>query len=123
MNKEFVDYQIALDMKSIDFDEPCFGYYINNEFHFFADLRNCNTNSEFKLYPTAPTFSQCFKWFREKHKLHSNIPQSGDMDDRYTFRIYDTFYPHTTVGRGNEYSYPEAELACLLYLIKIVKNK
>jgi hypothetical protein len=54
MNKDFVPYEQALVLKELGFDEPCFGYYIDNKFEFFADVRSCNTNSEFKFYPTAP---------------------------------------------------------------------
>ena len=27
MEKEFVPYELALRMKALGFDEPCFGYY------------------------------------------------------------------------------------------------
>ena len=29
MEKEFVPYELALRMKELGFDEPCFGYYNN----------------------------------------------------------------------------------------------
>ena len=71
MEKEFVPYELALRMKQLGFDEPCFGYYNSNgEFKTKQD--------EYELYLicnskwispscSAPTFSQAFRWFREKY--------------------------------------------------------
>lgn len=123
---EFIPYQESLELKELGFDEPCV-YYVDKDNNSY--IYNFETNpDEFiewcgvNVIP-APTFSQAFSWFREKYKLHGGIHQSGDMDDRYTFRINFTCYPHNSVGRGNEYSYPEAELECLKKLLEIVKNK
>lgn len=114
MNKLFTPNEQSLDMKSIGFDEPCL-------------IKDTEQGEECAIYYVhdngKPTYSQAFSWFREKYKLHGGIHQSGDMDDRYTFRINFTCYPHNSVGRGDEYSYPEAELECLKKLIEIVKQK
>ena len=71
MNHLFVPYEQALALKELGFDEPCFGYYNNdNQFTFFVDVRSCNTNSEFGFFPTAPTFSQAFDFFEKKFNLY-----------------------------------------------------
>ena len=114
MEKEFVPYQPSLDMKELGFDEPCFGYYgKNNVFMFFVDVTSCITNSEFELYPTAPTFSQAFRWFRENYGVH----------------MYPTKYDETKwwIAWGTWTSevfnsFEEAELECLKKLIEIVKE-
>jgi hypothetical protein len=122
MNKEFVPYKESLELKELGFDEPCFGYYNdNNEFTFFADVRSCNTNTEFGFFPTAPTFSQTFRFFREKHNLKSWVQEHATNTFIYEIR------PHkrTHYKEGEIYVYKEyekTELACLNKLIAIVKN-
>jgi len=133
MEKEFVNYDIALEMKQLGFDEPCIKEYHNQNL-----LNNSTgdeiTNSELiKLYGdqdviTAPTFSQCFRWFREKYKLHQNIEQY--YGEKFYFNIKDMVHPR----RWDEYpvkklkefnesdSQEEAELECLKRLIDLVKN-
>ena len=124
MNKEFVPYQPSLDMKEIGFDEPCFGYHLDNKFQFFADVRSCNTNSEFGFYPTAPTFSQAFRWFREKYNFCYFI--RGNNYDGYSYNIDNLGllqYKFEIDYRFTFKTYEEAELECLKKLIEIVKNK
>ena len=124
MNKEFIPYEQALALKELGFNESCFGYHLNNEFQFFANIRSCNTNSEFGFYPTALTYSQAFRWFREKYKLEA-IVQKADDFSWYKFTIY--FYLSDSKGFVDSYhefnTYEEAELACLIKLIEIVKEK
>jgi hypothetical protein len=133
MNKDFVPYEQALVLKELGFDEPCFGYYIDNKFEFFADVRSCNTNSEFKFYPTAPTYSQAFRWFREKHNIQGYIYSStvrGNVEKTkqftgYIWNINGIDIPFLSTDARDELhdTYEEAELACLIKLIEIVKNK
>jgi hypothetical protein len=129
MNKEFCTYEQALALKELGFDEPCILLYrgldtqpVCQMGYEFKTEKNSDYNDETNYWLTVPTYSQAFRWFREKHNLSGGIHQSGDMDDRYTFRINFTCYPHNSVGRGDEYSYPEAESACLDKLIEIVRN-
>ena len=117
----FVQYQQSMDMRELGFDKPCLGLYHNDKM--FVIQSTTSHNQYYGQICSAPLYQQAFSWFREKYKLHGGIHQSGDMDDRYTFRINFTCYPHNSVGRGNEYSYPEAELECLKKLILIVKQK
>ena len=126
MEKEFVPYEQALALKELEFDEPCFGYYIDNKFEFFADVRSCNTNSEFGFYPTAPLYQQAFRWFREKHKLYHTINMFGDWDKpQYSYLVSGRTMnnPAHMWHFEDKDSHEEAELACLIKLIEIVKNK
>ncbi len=77
MKQLFVTPEIAIALKEKGFNEPCLGHYnSNNEFMFFADVRNCNTNSEFGFYPTVPTHQQVTDWLREKHKIFITVDVS-----------------------------------------------
>ena len=80
MEKEFVQYQEALELKELGFNEPCFGYYytLNGKDWKFAEKNEyykldneINIGSKFSLL--APTFSQAFRWFREKYEYNSFI--------------------------------------------------
>ena len=62
MNKEFVPYTEASELKPIGFDEECFGYYYNRELSFGA-------RTSYGEVVEAPTFSQVFRFFRKKYKL------------------------------------------------------
>ena len=71
---------------------------------------------------SAPTFSQTFRWFREKYNLHYIICKNMHMDG-YGYRevIQITYMKE---DKNNIFkTYEEAELECLKKLIEIVKNK
>jgi hypothetical protein len=69
----------------------------------------------------VPTFSQAFRWFREKYDLHHvihNFTSLKGTDEEYLAEVGkadDTFSSCRT--------YEEAELECLKKLIEIVQNK
>ena len=120
MNKEFVPYELALELKEIGFNEPCFGYY--NSLGNYVPEENkinssCNKLGMYNQYCTTPLYQQAFRWFREKYQLEFNIISILD-NNKYDFVIL-----HNTWGKLSSSSYEEAELACLIKLIEIVKNK
>lgn len=113
--KDFTLYPEALALKELGFDEPCFGYYIElrNPKEGILTIGKCEKNSHGIII--APTYSQAFRFFREKYGLYSSI---DGLEMRQYYKITQT----------NEYSkeyntYEEAELACLRKLIEIVKSK
>ena len=62
MIKEFVSYEMALELKELGFDEPCFTYYydISGELrkNISVDIHNGWTYfPNLKLITLAPTFS------------------------------------------------------------------
>jgi len=77
---------------------------------------------------TAPTWGQAFKFFRDKHKLYSNI-----IGDGFNGELKGFYYSITEDGWINYYesiddgkwydTYEEARLECLKQLIKIVKDE
>jgi hypothetical protein len=126
--KDFVPHEPSLALKELGFDEPCFGYYKPNgeldyiENHILKDFPYLAKNSEWQDLVAAPTFSQAFRWFREKYDLKSFIqPLKNDDDiDIYVFAYGIEEIEHNDL---DYLIHEEAELACLIKLIEIVKNK
>ena len=118
MNKEFLPYELAVKLKELGFDEPCFGYYDNGVFIFWYDSKQ---ETELLLNCTASTFSQAFRWFREKYQLHSTI--TSISQESWQWHIQK---PGQQLGKLYDedfYTYEEAELACLTKLIEIVEQQ
>ena len=112
MIKEFVPYELAVKLKELGFDEPCLTCYdklemIASHSKNVFDYKNYNKSG---YMVSRPTFSQAFKWFREKYKLHYPIAVSDGVwfYDKWSLGVYKT--------------YEEAELACLTKLIEIVEQ-
>jgi hypothetical protein len=122
MKKEFIPYELALELKQLGFDEPCFGYWYTIQ----EDLKKIDiqlSSIDFLEgepdYILAPTYARAFRWFREKYDLYTNITKYNDEND-----TQDKFYYYVSDGYMREEfnTYEEAELACLRKLIEIVKN-
>jgi hypothetical protein len=112
MNKEFVTYEQAIALKGINFNEPCIAMYNSNGFLFIGEELSI-TETEV----VTPTYSQAFRWFREKHRLYpiidSFVGVKGVVKFFYKLPMYDETFN----------TYEEAELACLDKLIEICKTK
>jgi hypothetical protein len=129
MEKEFVEYIEALALKDLGFDEPCLAFY-NGKFLQSTDYDfDEGISRDIGLCCKTPTYSQAFRWFREKYKLHQYIKQY--YGERFYFDVEDMVfprrykeYPIEILRDFGEYdSQEEAELACLRKLIEIVKEK
>jgi hypothetical protein len=138
MESQFVPYPIALDLKELGFDEPCFGYF-NEKRMLMQFLHNVfyNKNSEiayarnikylfrkeavYKLMCTAPLWQQVIDWFEQKHEIYlTEIPiyinrAIGDCGlDSWT----------NNLEKNKEYATRyEARKAAILMAIEIVKDK
>lgn len=145
MEKEFIPYEQALALKELGFDSSCFSLYFNNgEFSNFIHPYKVNDEVVEKTDSVlAPTFSQAFRWFRDKYGLHHKIDFT--VSRGYTYNEAHFFFIKKTIGstsvevydnsfNSKEYtskewnkkckgSYEEAELECLKKLIEIVKKK
>jgi hypothetical protein len=131
MNKEFVPYKEALELKELGFDEPCFGYYEDNNLTITFPSSSENGwkwvgNSIIPAKNTkAPLYQQVFRWFREKYDLRIWI-ESNHGVAKFEYVIATT-NPNFIDKQFNDFSsyktYEESELACLKKLIEIVKTK
>jgi hypothetical protein len=132
MQKEFIPYKQAVELKELGFNERCFGYYytLNGKDWKFAEKSEyyrlddeINIGGKFSLL--VPLYQQAFRWFREKHRLYHDIKMFGDWDKpQYSYIV-----SGKTMGNPahmwhyeDKGSYEEAEQDCLIKLIEIVKQ-
>jgi hypothetical protein len=131
MNKEFIPYELALELKELGFDESCFGQYINGEFVYSSHTNNIMQRFRY----AAPLYQQAFRWFREEHLLEGLVlPQDRSVPDplplyfiaveSYENGIWSELFNSTAPSTLLHYcEHEEAELACLKKLIEIVNGK
>ena len=130
MEKEFVPYQPSLDMKELGFDEPCLVYYNGYKEldHLMPERVVVGKNYNGETTTSAPLYQQAFRWFREKYgylhhityfdSVKAQIPGNADYQGFVLF-------PYGEIHKLPKMSYDtyeEAELACLIKLIEIVKD-
>ena len=142
MKREFVPYELALKVKVLGFDEPCFAMWTQgwSEFEWGGSMLPRIFSSKFRLNDTqsceayanntdvafgiaAPTFSQCFKWFRDNYRLSVLIYDclDGYIGEIVEWTLTDDKIIHEVPNRIE--TYEETELACLEKLIEIVESK
>ena len=133
MEAEFIPYEQALDLKELGFDEPCLAQYKKYDVgEATLDASEVFSKNEIIMqfhklskFCSAPTFSQAFRWFREKYKYDITIPPSGDSSGNTIGYYYEIIFQGWGDGiESDSYdTYEEAELECLKKLIEIVKEK
>jgi hypothetical protein len=125
LQKDFLPYELSLKMKQLGFDEPCLAKYITSD----LVVKGCYKDSHIlhalfeeneicEAHILVPTFSQAFRWFREKGYLISFSSHDNNIHDFYV-----KWQPSHSILSDTYDTYEEAELACLVKLIDIVKNK
>lgn len=125
LDKYFVLYNEALELKKLGFDEECFGFYEFGTFIYWYDSKQ---EYEFLLNCTAPLYSQVFDWFEEKYGLVPSIGLCSNAELGKTYIITNTFkkafadYLTFPLNEVYKTSY-DVRLACLKKLIEIVKEQ
>jgi hypothetical protein len=126
IEKEFVPYQQSLELKELGFDEPCFMQYYKSDLveNIFGQFKNSYFNLDEQV--SAPTYSQAFRFFREKYELDSMVQPT--YSTKYQFRVFNVEIKCKVQiygdYMGKEFdTYEEAELASIIKLIKIVKQQ
>jgi len=125
MEKEFVPYELAVKLKELGFDNLCvFLYYNNGNNYVIAEplIKNSDLKYDDFKHCTAPTFSQAFRFFREKYNFKSWVEEH--TADTFIYEIRPHILTHYKEGEVYVYTiYEETELACLIKLIEITKTK
>jgi len=137
MEKEFISYELALRMKQLGFNENC--YRVGNpngaicwRFMDVAGVEGVGIDDILQVefderWVEIPTFSQVFRWFREKQDIEGFVHKS--IEGNYYFVIKrlgnneSNIYEFTKTVPKNFNTYEEAELTCLEKLIEIVEFK
>jgi hypothetical protein len=122
MQEHFVNYNQALSLKELGFDEPCLGGWDKpGDWWWHPDS---------DITVDGPLKSQVFKWFREKHGIWVTF-EYDDCDcveanvcwyvgKCFTYGIGPLFLTNEL----NDFkTYEEAESACIDKLIEIIKEK
>jgi len=128
MENQFVSFDIALELKELGFDEPCFATFEqhkNNKLTFCSpeiiELLGGYTKSVYNKgnYPCvlAPLYQQVLDWFREKHNIHIWIIPNSLNDYSYHY-FKDGGYTFTKNGF---ISYKEALNEVIKEALKLIK--
>jgi hypothetical protein len=143
MEKEFPPYELALELKELGFDEPCLAFYDGkgDSNIYFNNKRDASGDyipfikHERLTWFGAPTYSQAFRFFREKYDIHYSINRECSQHDHkwgYNWSLYNytgifdefiTSHPDAPAGEWVYETYEEAERECLKEIIKIINEK
>ena len=132
MKKEFVTYEQASALRELGFDKPCFGYYLQDKrFVTYEEKRAMPKQTENCI--CAPTYSQAFRWFRDKYNILLDVVAYYDeiqlplsktnLQKPKGYFVWDFYDEDFTEETSTKFEiYEEAESACLDKLIEIVKD-
>jgi hypothetical protein len=133
MKNEFVPYGLALKLKQLGFDEPCFGIWKDRKLisvggHWGAGITHSMFGFEGDRFAPdeyrAPTFSQAFRWFREKYHIIGEPKYKGGLTTKTSWYDYIIYSNIDWEEDNKQYkTYEESELACLKKLIEIVTKQ
>jgi len=133
MDKEFVPYEQALELKELGFNEHCLAFYggDGDSKVYYNSLRNGSGDyepykaSERYKWFGAPLYQQAFRWFRDRHGLYADL----FVDDDQTFGFCVSSFAEEGRCRLDKpikrqfSTYEESELECIKFLIEIVERK
>ena len=118
MDREFIPYELALELKQLGFDEPCLKFYTEGK-----TLLLDSHLWDIKKDVLAPTYAQVFRWFRGKHNYHVIIDFNQSKNNKWYYGIIQIDH-NISVSPDVEFeTYEEAELAALKELIKTIKDR
>lgn len=134
MEKEFIPYEQALELKELGFEDKTNSLWVVSSVFpkpTIAFSSSWLDHNKHEKHISAPLYQQTFRWFREKYNLDSSvIREKVKVDGKWIkskFYIYsiennDEFPISLGFDLKDDSTYEEAELECLKQLIKIVKD-
>jgi hypothetical protein len=122
IEKDFVPYEETFELDKLEFGEDCFAWYVSETYG--MEIGRVIKDDLINDAVLAPTYSQAFRFFRDKHNINAQIAfceYSVSSENSWKF----TFDNPTNVliWNGKFNTYEEAELECLKVLIEMVKTK
>ena len=133
MKKQFVTYEIALKLKELGFDKPCFGFFDgsrNNKLWYEMPNKGINYIPTYAIL--APLWQQVIDWLANTHKIFIEIRFADKTLTVYEFCVYKTFeelVKNTTerIGLGDDRkvytTYSEVREKAILKAIELCQNK
>jgi hypothetical protein len=120
MEKEFTLYPEALELKGLGYPQNgYFAWYAHGGLHYDSEYIEKDFTS---ACCSAPTYSQAFRWFREKFGLYPDIHRIGS-GGKFGACIEDLITGNSLeMAMEDPSDYEEAELASLKKMIEIVKR-
>ena len=125
MEKEFVPYEWAIKLKELGFDCKCFAVSTKTSEEFeITDPEDWDEAKYGDLLVKRPTFSQAFRWFREKYGFEVFLQKEVNLVSGKTYSYLIENDVEEIIKRSpSKSSIERAELDCLKKLIEIVKEK
>jgi hypothetical protein len=115
MKTQFVNYEIALKLKELGFNEECFGIY-GSCAEEFVIVRDANKLVAISPDNTlAPLHQQVIDWFKEKYDIIIDIAKIYNGTNNYHFAL-------NLEWEYFEGTYYEAREAAILKAIKLIKT-
>ena len=144
MNKEFVPYELAIDLKTLGFDDQCICGY-DNEGRLRSKLAHSNDKGaridwdRHDIHIPAMLWQQAFEWLRKKYCIHVEIiTGAGTQGTAWYGKIINDWnitnkgsgnfdYFTKEIRMNNEFegykSYEETRLECLKKIIEVINNR
>jgi hypothetical protein len=125
MNKEFIPYEQALELKELGFDEICVSFFTPEGDLYQSEGYYKYGKNVFGDEVIAPLYQQAFRWFRDRHGLYTDL----FVDDDQTFGFCVSSFAEEGRCRLDKpikrqfSTYEESELECIKFLIEIVERK
>ena len=129
MKEQFVTYKIALKLKELGFDEPCFGFWDRYSLDKAVELKiefTQKTNSYFIRAKAnncclAPLWQQVINWFRENGNLNIELRLNKDG---YQYNICNTRNPMFSIVKHKQInSYEESREQAILKAIELCQKE
>ena len=121
IEKEFVPYDLALELRNLGFDDYVFAFYWTDTKQLILDSPDYSGKHN-GVHLQAPLWQQAFRFFREKYMLSGetyifkNFWNFDIEDINNSIQLY-------TSDITSYSTYEEAELECLVKLIEIAKEQ
>jgi hypothetical protein len=122
IEKDFVPYEESFELDKLEFGEDCFAWYVSETYG--MEIGRVIKDDLINDAVLAPTYSQAFRFFRNKHNINAQIAfceYSVSSENSWKFTFDNP--PNVLIWNGKFNTYEEAELECLKVLIEMVKTK